>query len=337
MVQIPKLRVGLVGCGAFGESHLMTMAGIPFLQVTAVTDVVMERASKMAKRYKVPHVAPDFRELCSQPDVDAVSVVTTEDQHLEPVLSALENGKHVFVEKPMATRLADAEKMLAAARASGLILMPGHILRFETKYATVKEQIDSGRLGRVLSIYTRRNRPKWQGKIYKRTPIVLETAIHDIDTMLWYTGKKVKSVRAYEICAEGAKDADIIWATLRFEDKAIGVLETNWILPDKTPHLDDFLQVITTSGFANLDMMNSGLFIGHEDGTELPDVCYEPRLRGSVYGALREELSYFGLCALEGRKPDLLGAEDGVEALRVGLAVVESARTDREVEVSSIS
>jgi len=337
MVQIPKLRVGLVGCGAFGESHLMTMAGIPFLQVTAVTDVVTERASKMAERYKVPHVARDFRELCSRPDVDAVSVVTTEDQHLEPVLSALENGKHVLVEKPMATRLADAEKMLAAARESGLILMPGHILRFETKYATVKEQIDSGRLGRVLSIYTRRNRPKWQGKIYKRTPIVLETAIHDIDTMLWYTGKKVKSVRAYEICAEGAKDADIIWATLRFEDKAIGVLETNWILPDKTPHLDDFLQVITTSGFANLDMMNSGLFIGHEDGTELPDVCYEPRLRGSVYGALREELSYFGLCALEGRKPDLLGAEDGVEALRVGLAVVESARTDREVEVSSIS
>jgi UDP-N-acetylglucosamine 3-dehydrogenase len=337
MTQSSKLRVGLVGCGAFGESHLMAMAGIPFLQITAVADVVMERALKLAERYKVPHVAPDFRELCSRPDVDAVSVVTTEDQHLEPVLCALKNGKHVFVEKPMATRLADAEKMLAAARQSGLILMPGHILRFETKYVMVKEQIDSGRLGRVLSMYTRRNRPKWQGAIYKRTPIVLETGINDIDIMLWYTGKKVKSVRAYEISKDGAKNADILWAILRFEDNAIGVLETAWLLPDKTPHLDDFLQVITTAGIANLDIMHSGLLICHEDGTEFPDVGYEPRLRGSAYGALREELSYFGLCALEGRKPDLLGPEDGVEATRVGLAVVESARTDREVEVSSVS
>src|SRR6202023_372625 len=105
---------------------------------------------------------------------DAVSVVTTEDQHLEPVLSALEHGKHVFVEKPLATRLADAEKMLEAARQTDLILMPGHILRFETKYATVKEKLQSGRLGRIVSIYAKRNRPKWQGSIYKRTPLVLE-------------------------------------------------------------------------------------------------------------------------------------------------------------------
>jgi len=337
MVQISKLRVGVVGCGAFGESHLMAMAGIPFLEVTAVTDIVKERASKMAERYKVRHVAPDFRELCSRPDVDAVNVVTTEDQHLEPVLCALKNGKHVFVEKPMATRLADAEDMLAAAREAGLILMPGHILRFETKYVMVKEQIDSGRLGRVLSMYTRRNRPQWQGAIYNRTPIVMETAINDIDIMLWYTGKKVKSARAYEISRDGAGGADIVWGALRFEDNAIGVLETTWMLPDKTPHLDDFLQVITTSGVANLDIMHSGLLICHDDGTEFPDVSYEPRLRGSAYGALREELNYFGLCALEGRKPDLLGPADGVEATRVGLAVVESARTDREVEVSSVS
>ena len=190
MPEFPKLRIGLVGCGAFGESHLTAFAGIPFVEVTAVTDLDADRSRKVAERYGVSRVAKDFRELCALKDVDAVSVVTTEDQHLEPVLAALENGKHVFVEKPMATRLADAEKMLAAARKTGLILMPGHILRFETKYATVKEQLDSGRLGRVVSIYTRRNRPKWQGTIYKRTPLVLETAIHDIDTMLWYTGQE---------------------------------------------------------------------------------------------------------------------------------------------------
>ena len=337
MREIPKLRIGLVGCGAFGESHLIAFAGIPFVQVTGVTDLVEERARKMAERYSVPRVARDFRELSALEDVDAVSVVSTEDQHLEPVLTALENGKHVFVEKPMATCLADAESMLAAARKTGLILMPGHILRFETKYVTIKEQLDSGRLGRVISIYARRNRPKWQGRVYKRTPLVLETAIHDIDTMLWYTGKKVKSVRAYDVSVDPGKGADLTWAVLRFEGGALGVLETMWLLPDKTPFLDDYLQVVTTSGVANLDILNSGLLVCHEDGAEVPDVSYEPRLRGSAYGALREELTYFALCVLQGQKPTILGPEDGVEALRVALAVVESARADCEIEVAGIS
>jgi predicted dehydrogenase len=329
--------MGLVGCGVFGESHLSAIAGIPFIEVTAVTDLVAERSRQVAEQYGVSRIAKDFRELCALKDVDAVSVVTTEDQHLEPALAALENGKHVFVEKPIATRLADAEKMLAAARKTDLILMPGHILRFETKYATVKEQLDSGRLGRVLSIYARRNFSKWQGAIYKRTPLALITAVHDIDTMLWYTGKKVKSVRGYDVSVEPEGRADLTWAVLRFENGTLGVLETAWLLPDKTPFADVFLQVVTTSGVANIDILNSGLTIWGDDGAEIPDVSYEPRIRGSAYGALREELSHFALCVLEGRKPTLVTAEDGMEALRVGLAIIESARSDREVEVASVS
>jgi UDP-N-acetylglucosamine 3-dehydrogenase len=215
-----------------------------------------------------------------------------------------------------------------------LILMPGHILRFETKYATVKEQLQSGHLGRIISIYAKRNRPKWQGRIYKRTPLVLETAIHDLDAMLWYTGKRVRSVRCHEVGVEPGKGADLTSATLIFEDGALGLLQTMWLLPDKTPFLDDSMQVVTTSGVANIDMLQSGLTIWREDGAEVPDVCYEPRLHGTVFGALREELSYFALCALEDQKPTLLTAQDGFEALRVALALVESAQTDREVHIA---
>src|SRR5579864_6254933 len=124
MPAFPKLRMGLIGCGAFGQSHLTALAGIPFVEVTAVTDLDADRSRKVARQYGVSRIANDFRELCALKDVDAVSVVTTEDQHLAPTLAALENGKHVFVEKPIATRLADAEKMAAAARNAGLILMP---------------------------------------------------------------------------------------------------------------------------------------------------------------------------------------------------------------------
>ena len=322
-----------MGCGSFGESHLATFAGIPFAKVTAVTDVRPERARALAGRYGVPTVAEDFRQLAAMADVDAVSVVTSEDQHLEPVLSALDCGKHVFVEKPLATRLQDAEQMAATASQRGLILMPGHLLRFDPRYATVKHQLTAGKLGRVLSMYARRNRPKWQGRIYKRTPLVLETAIHDIDAMLWYAGAKVESVRAWETVAEPGTGADLFCGVLQFAGGAIGMFQTSWMLPDKTSLLDDCFQVVTTSGVANIDILHSGLTLWTEEGAEGPDVCYEPRLFGAAYGALREQLAYFSLCCLQQRQPDILTAADGIEAVRVALALVQSATENRDIRL----
>jgi predicted dehydrogenase len=333
MESFSRLRIGLIGCGAFGESHLAAFEAIPHARITAVTDVAPDRARSAAERHGIPHVVRDFQELVARPDIDAVSVVTTEDQHLEPVLAALEHGKHVFVEKPMATTVADAQRMVDAAAKHRLILMPGHLLRFEPKYATVKAQLTAGRLGRILSMYTRRNRPKWQGHIYKRTPLVLETAIHDIDTMLWYVGAKVTSVWGWQVSAEAGTQADLFCGVLRFEGGAVGMIQTSWMLPNKTPFLDDSMQVMTTSGVANIDVLNSGLTLWTEEGAEGPDVSYEPRLFNAAYGALREELAYFSLCCLENRQPTILTATDGLEAIRVSLALVQAATEGREAQL----
>jgi UDP-N-acetylglucosamine 3-dehydrogenase len=327
-----KLRVGLVGCGSFGESHLATFAGIPYAEVVAVTDIDLGRATKLAARYNIPKVAKDLQELCGLPDIDAINVVTTESQHLEPVLLALEKGKHVFVEKPMATTVEDGQKMLDAARKAGLILMPGHVCRFETKYATVKEQLSSGKLGPIVSITARQNRPKGLAATYKRTHQALVCCIHDIDLMLWYTGKKVKRVRGYEVQLEKGTGADLTWGVLEFVGGALGFVQTMWLLPDKAQVVDDSMQVITTAGVANIDV-HSGLTFWKEEGQEIPEVSYEPRLRGAVFGALREELSYFALCALEGKQPSVITAEDGLEALRTTVALVESATSGREIEL----
>jgi UDP-N-acetylglucosamine 3-dehydrogenase len=332
MAALNKLRVGLIGCGSFGESHLATFAGIPYAEVVAVTDVDLERASKVASRYHIPRVAKDFRELCELPDIEAVSVVTTEDQHLEPVLAALENGKDVFVEKPMATKVEDAQKMVEAAQKTGLILMPGHVCRFETKYAIVKEQLATGRLGRIVSMSARQHQAKGLGATYKRTHQVLVCSIHDIDIMLWYTGAKVKRVRGYEVRLEAGSGPDLTWGVLEFVGGALGFVQTMWLLPDKAKVLDNTMQVITTSGVANIDI-HSGLSLWREEGQEIPEVSYEPRLRGSVFGALREELSYFALCVLEGKPLSVVTAEDGLEAVRIAVALVESAGSDREVEM----
>jgi predicted dehydrogenase len=111
------------------------------------------------------------------------------------------------------------------------------------------------------------------------------------------------------------------------------MLQTSWILPDKTPFLDDCMQVVTTSGVANIDVLHSGLTLWTEDGAEGPDVSYEPRLFNAAYGALREELAYFALCCLENHQPTILTAADGLEAIRVSLALVRAAAENREIRL----
>src|SRR5262245_51734296 len=130
-----RLRIGIVGCGAFGESHLLALRAIPEAEVTAVCDTAREKAEAAARRFGVRTVCSGLDELCNMATVDAVDVVTTEDSHLAPVLGALRVRKPVFVEKPMAMDLIHCRQMMEAADAADQILMVGQILRFETKYA----------------------------------------------------------------------------------------------------------------------------------------------------------------------------------------------------------
>lgn len=328
-----QLRIGLIGCGLFGESHLAALRGIPYAIVVAVTDRDEERARSVAARFNVPLVVKDFRELCALSEVEAVSVVTTEDQHLEPVLAALANGKHVFVEKPMATTVEDAQKMVDASRETGLILMPGHVCRFEIKYATVKEQLTAGRLGQVVSMTARQNRPRGLAPKYKRTHQALVCCVHEIDIMQWYAQARVTRVRAYESRLDHAAEPDLTWGVLEFEDGALGFVQTMWLLPDKANVQDDGMQVVGTSGVANITI-HSGLSLWREDGQETPEISYEPRLRDTVFGALREELSYFALCVIQNCKPAVVTPQEGVEAVRTAVALIESGKTGKDVTIA---
>jgi UDP-N-acetylglucosamine 3-dehydrogenase len=331
--QMRQLRIGLVGCGLFGESHLAALRGIPYATVVALTDLDEERARSLAARFNVPRVAKDFRELCSLDEVEAVSVVTTEDQHLSPVLAAFANGKHVFVEKPRATTVEDAQGMVDASRETGLILMPGHVCRFETKYATVKEQLTAGRLGQVVSMTARQNRPKGLAPKYKRTHQALVCCIHEIDIMQWYAQAKVTRVRAYEARLDHVAGPDLTWGILEFAGGALGFVQTMWLLPDKANVQDDGMQVVGTSGVANITI-HSGLSLWLQDGQEVPEVSYEPRVRGTIFGALREELSYFVLCVIQKCEPTVVTPQEGVDAVRTAVALIESGRTGKDVTIA---
>lgn len=329
-----RVRIGLVGCGGFGESHLQAFRAVPQAEVAAVFDIDGERARRMAEAFRVRRVCGSLEEICGLDELDAIDVVTPEETHLEPVLTALESGKHVFVEKPLATDLGHCSQMIEAASAAGRFLMPGHLLRFETKYAMIKDELASGRLGNIVSMHARRNRPRSLLPVYGRTHPALENCIHDIDLMLWYAGVPVRRVRAFARRATGRRHPDTFWGILEFEGGAVGVVETIWILPKGAGiGLDDAFQLIGSEGVGNLQLYPGTLSFWKEQGYELPDTGYDPRVAGAARGALRDELAYFCECILENRAPEVVTAQDARRAVRVVLALIESGESERDVEI----
>ncbi len=155
-----KARVGVIGCGLWGTAHLVAYQGLPHVVVTAVCDASAEAARNTAKSYGIAHWFDSYEDLCALEGLDAVSVVTPEADHLGPVLAAARHGLDILVEKPAASDITEIEQMISAARDAGVILMPGHILRFEPRYAVVKRKLVTGQLGAIVTIQARRNRTK---------------------------------------------------------------------------------------------------------------------------------------------------------------------------------
>jgi UDP-N-acetylglucosamine 3-dehydrogenase len=331
---VDRVNIGLVGCGSFGESHLQGFRAVPPARVAAVFDTDRERADRMAAEFGVPLVCDSLEQICNLPDLHAIDVVTPEHTHLGPVRMALAAGKHVFVEKPLATDLAHCSAMIEAACAAGRFLMVGQILRFETKYAMLKDEIASGRLGGPVSMHARRNRPKSLLPVYGRTHPALENCIHDVDLMLWYVGRPVQRVRGFARHATGRKYPDTFWGVIEFEGGAIGVTETIWMLPDAGVFLDDAFQFVGTAGVANIQLHPGTFAVLRDSGYQIPDVAYDPRVGGEARGALRDELAYFCECVRANRPPSVITAEEARRAVRVVLALIESADAAHDVEIS---
>lgn len=328
-----KLRVGVIGVGAFGEVHVATYQSLPEVEVVAISDSRPERLEEVGEKYHITGRHHDYRELCARRDIEIISVVTQESAHLAPVLAAAQERKHVILEKPIATSVEDAERMIAAAANAGVFLMVGHILRFENKYATVKNWISEGRLGKVVSMHARRNRPKKLYRVYgDRIHGILVNSIHDIDICLWYAGAPVSRVRAFTRNIQGGKNPDVNWSFLEFSSGAVACIESHWLIPDGSLIVtNDALQVVGTQAVADLHLVPSELALWSEGGYEAVNVSYDAWFDGQVRGAMKEEIGYFVDCVRRGERPEIIRAEEALAALRVALALVRSSEEGREV------
>jgi predicted dehydrogenase len=161
------VRIGIIGVGLIGKMHLEEYAQIPGVEVIAVCDINEAEARRVAEKFDVPHVYTDFRELLKRDDLDAIDVSLHNNFHAPVTIAALQSGKHVYCEKPIAGSYRDGKAMVDAAMETGLMLHIQLATLYHTETFIAKELIDAGKLGKLYHArsngFRRRNRPYVDG------------------------------------------------------------------------------------------------------------------------------------------------------------------------------
>ncbi len=169
---------------------------------------------------------------------------------------------------------------------------------------------------------------------YARVPSIVHTGVHDVDIVLWIVGRLPAAVFAKCRSLLGECFPESFLALLDFPDGPMGLIQNGWLLPDAFPSaIEAELVVLGDKGSGHLRTPHLGTLISDSAQTHSPDLFWWPSIYGEVTGALRSELLYFLRCLAEGREPDRVRPEEAREALRVALAIVESAEKGEEVRL----
>ncbi|GAH55198.1 unnamed protein product, partial [marine sediment metagenome] len=237
------VRVGLVGLGAMGGSHLAALREIPDAEVVAVCDNDPSRLTDgeavggnidagagETARVSDLQTYEDFFRMLRRAEIDVVDICTPTYLHATMAVRALKRGKHVFCEKPLALKAADARKAVRAANDAGRFLMVGHVLRFWPEYLMLKEIIDSGRYGRLRGAKFWRSSgiPGWGTRGWFQQSSLSGSAaidlhVHDTDTVLWFFGTPLRVRSRGTVTPDGG--VDYIWTHYEYDSEAVIVSE----------------------------------------------------------------------------------------------------------------
>jgi predicted dehydrogenase len=189
------MKVGLIGAGNIAQAHLRHgWPAVEDAEIVAAADIIVEKAQETAERFDIPHAFEDYHEILAMDDVEAVDICTYNQSHMQPAVDALNAGKHVFVEKPMAAFLDDAVAMVRAAKQNDRILMCGVKSRYNGTWIAARKFAQSGKLGDIYYAQAsggRRRGVPGRTFIRKETAgrgAVVDTGVYTIDNVLWVMG-----------------------------------------------------------------------------------------------------------------------------------------------------
>jgi predicted dehydrogenase len=341
MTQTNKKGFGLVGAGVFGTRHAQAYGRHPMVDFVAVCDLDGERAKATATQYGARTHTSRLGDLLENPDIAAISVVTPDNAHREIAVACAKAGKHILVEKPLATTVADAEAIVRAAQAAGVTLMVDFHNRANPPYVSARDTIRRGDIGTPTYIYAR---------LSNTTAIPMEMlGWANNSSALWFLGSHIIDLacwmlddmprKVYAVSREGILHnlgitaPDFHVATVEFRKGAVAVFENAWILPRTHATGKDMkFEVLGSSGAIYVDTShNRALEVYSRERASFPDLLAPPTGE-HMTGFILDSIAHF-IDAVTLGKPVLATGAEGVANTRIIRAIMESVEKGAPVMI----
>ncbi|UCF69055.1 MAG: Gfo/Idh/MocA family oxidoreductase [Acidobacteriota bacterium] len=225
------IRIGVIGAGSWGKNHVRTFASLEGAELTAVADERKEVRAVIARQYPGTHCFDDGAALIAAPHVDAVVIAAPSPVHAPLARAALEAGKHVLVEKPLALNVRDAEQLVEASRRAGRVLMVGHLMLYHGAVQHLKKMLDDGQLGDLLYVYCERVN---LGVIRRDENALWSLGPHDLSVALFLMGAEFSDVTARGAAYLQPNVHDVVFANVRYRDGRMANIHMSWLDPHKS-------------------------------------------------------------------------------------------------------
>lgn len=337
-----KKGFALIGAGLFGQRHAQAYSRHHAVDFVAVCDLDGARARGIAEQYGARRWYTDIAELLHDPDVHAVSVATPDHAHRAVAVACAEAGKHMLVEKPLATTIEDAEAIVAAAERAGIICMVDFHNRVNPPMANARDAIKRGDVGTPSYVYARLSNTvavpqdmlRWSGQ----SSALWFLGSHMIDIVGWMLDDR--PVRVYAVARDGILkgmgiDApDLHVATMEFAKGAVAVFEHAWILPRSLNAVKDLkLEILGSKGAIYIDGSHNRIMeLYTPDKGSFPDQLVPP-VGEHLTGFVLDAVAYFVDAVVAG-KPVLAGPREGLANTRIIHAILDSAARRLPVEIT---
>jgi UDP-N-acetyl-2-amino-2-deoxyglucuronate dehydrogenase len=334
------MRVGIIGTGAIAHKHAQVYKNIGF-ELTVCTDVSERYGREFADRYGVEFV-PDYASVCRHPRVDYVDVCTFPDFRLEPIEICAETKKHVQVQKPVATSLETARRMIETAARGGILLGVVSQHRFDDASLFLSKALADGRLGKLLqcdcyvkwyrsaAYYSRPIKGSWQTE---GGGALINQAVHQIDILRWLAGPVAELYGMWQLGAlHKIESEDVVSAVVRYASGATGVVQASTAF---WPGYPERVELHGTKGTAVISGDKLTTWDVEGDSGDPAPVVKEVASGASDPMAIslepfERQFLDFGDAIAKGRKP-LVSGEEGYQALEIVEAIYRSCRTGDKV------
>lgn len=312
-----RIKVAVIGVGFWGKNHVRVFNELPETELVAVCDVNKQRADTIAEQYDIEAYG-DSHKLLHQSDIDAVSICTWTTTHAKEAIRVIEAGKQALVEKPLANTTDEAKRIVDLARRSGTHLMVGFIERFNPAVRRIKNTLQTGGIGDLVSATVKRV-SQWPERIGD-VGVVKDYAIHDIDIMRDIFGEDPRMVYAITGSLKHKRFEDYAQIMMTFDKAKTAFIEANWLTPYKVRRLT----LTGSKAITSLDYLTQEIVL------ETSDKTIKPRYRWTE--PLKVELQHFAQSVLHGKEPEVTGL-DGYKALAIAEAALKSSQTGEAIKL----